>query len=124
MNRDGVARLILAVDSAGCAAAAALLAGSQPLAGSIAVNGPGRGAVVAALGATSAVLGLAAAEEPPSDRSLGRAAAVNAGWVAVCLTALTRRPGAAGAALIATTAAADGIAAAIQWSLRGGDGAG
>lgn len=51
------------------------------------------------------------------DNDLALAAAVNLGWVGVCLVALSRRPR-LGVALIAATAVFDSVAAAAQWRLR------
>lgn len=119
-----MARGILLADSISCAVAGIALAIPGPVATvveSAVESAVGtRWPIVGALAATSVLLGSGALEAAPSDRTLGRAALVNAGWVAACGVALTRRPGRAAAAVFTATAVADGAAAAVQWALRDG----
>lgn len=118
MNRNGIARTILTVDSAGCATAGAVLAGVGPIADALGFTSGQRLALSSALGATSTMLGVGATERRPSKGTLTRAALVNMAWVTACSIALMRRPNRVAGAIIAATAIADGTAAGIQWWVR------
>lgn len=115
------ARTILAVDGVGCAAAAAVVAGSERV---VALYDPSlrsRWPVAAALGATSGVLLSGARSPAPGDRDLERAAVINAGWVVACCAGLRGRASRPGTAVLAATAGLDGAAAIFQLALRSRD---
>lgn len=116
MNRQFCARGVLVADGVGCAIAGSAVLGSDRVASSIDLSLTSRPIIVTALGATSATLFAGAVRSRDSDLAL--AAAVNLGWVGVCLIAMSRRPSRLGVALIAATAAFDSVAATAQWRLR------
>jgi len=116
MNRLFHARSVLVADGVGCAVAALAVLGSDLIASSIDRTLKSRPIVGAALGATSATL-LAGATRSRGG-VLALSAAINVGWVGVCLVALSRRPSRLGVALIAATAVFDSVAAIVQWCLR------
>ncbi|HET8992447.1 MULTISPECIES: hypothetical protein [unclassified Rhodococcus (in: high G+C Gram-positive bacteria)] len=120
MNRDELARVVLGLDSVGCALAAVAVSVDERMAGSVDPSRRGRVAVAVALGATSVVLGRAAVRRPVRDRDLEIAGAVNLGWVAACCVGLSRAPSRLGRTLLLTTALSDGFAAIAQWALRAG----
>lgn len=117
-KRHRLARAVLAVDGAGCAAAAVTIAGSERFAGSFDPSLRSRRPVAVALGATSALLIASAVRDRPTNRDLERAALVNTGWVGACLAGLAAPPPRAGVLILAATAVLDGAAAAVQLSLR------
>lgn len=114
MRLRTVARIILGLDAAGCAAAAVTLALSPRAARVVDPSLRSRQPVIAALAGTAGVLGIGAGREAGLRESLQLAALMNSGWVAGCLVALCRRPTRPATALIATTAALDAGAAAAQ----------
>ena len=116
MNRVFRAKGVLVADGVGCAIAGSAVLGSDLVASAIDPSLKSRPIIGAALGATSVTLFAATVRSRDSDLSL--AAAVNLGWVGVCLIALSRRPSRLGVALIAATAAFDSVAATAQWRLR------
>ncbi|WP_087484215.1 hypothetical protein [Brachybacterium massiliense] len=116
MNRLVHARSVLVADGVGCAVAASAVLGSDLLASSIDRSLASRPIVGAALGATSATLLAGAVRCRDSDLALS--AALNVGWVGICLVALSRRPSRLGVALIAATAVFDSVATTAQWHLR------
>lgn len=118
MKRQRVARTVLATDGAGCAAAVALVLGSDEIVRSIDPSLKARWPAAAALAATSTLLAVGAMREEPRNRDLERAAGVNLGWVAICLAGLMRHQSPSGAVIFASTAVLDGAAATAQLALR------
>lgn len=112
-----VARAVLALDAAGCAAAATALAVLPRRSKRVEVTGPARTTLVVALGATSALLASGAVPQAPTRRALARAAGVNTVWVLACLASLCSRPSRRWSLLIATTAVLDAAAAVAQLAL-------
>lgn len=110
----GNARKILVVDGLGCAAAAGLAA-IPALYRAVDPRAESRPLVVLGLSATSLVclLGVRSPEAP----ALRTAAAVNAGWVAVCLRVLPRQRSRFGRALVLGTAVVDAAAGYAQLRL-------
>jgi len=120
MTRRRLTRSVLAVDALGCAVAAVAVATSDRIAGAVTPSTTARRSATGALAATGVVLMTGALRGRPTDGDLTRAAAVNVGWVAVCLLALRGGRPPTAKALLAGTAALDGAAAAAQWVLRSG----
>lgn len=118
MNRQRLARTVLATDGAGCAAAAALVLGSAEIVRSIDPSLKVRWPAAAALVATSTLLVTGALRDEPRDQDLERAAGVNLGWVAICLAGLLWHQSRSGAVVLASTAVLDAAAATAQLALR------
>lgn len=110
------------LDGAGCLAAAGALIASHRVGDLVHPSRSWRRPTTAALAATSAVLLAGSVSDEPSPAVLRGSALVNAGWVAVCATALSRPLPTTGRALVATTAALDAAVGTAQWLLQASSG--
>ncbi len=119
-RRDELARAVLALDAAGCAATAVGIGAVDAMLRPVDPTLRSRLPLVAALSATAVVCASGAVRRRPPRAALATAAGINGLWTAVCLFGWRSRPSRIGSRLVLATAALDASVGAAQWALREG----
>jgi hypothetical protein len=119
MRRDEMARAVLALDAAGCAATAIGVGAVDALLRPVDPSLRSRRPIVAALTVTALACASGAARRRPPPAALATAAAINGAWTVACLAGSRGRPSRLGSTLVLATAALDASVGATQWALRG-----